>query len=498
MGLLKTVGEAIGGAVKVVAGNVGNAALSAGAGALHDVFYREYFESGDMSQGVLMCRGQRILDGKRNGNVGSNNNVISSGALVDVQMNQCMIIVENGAVVECCTEPGRYVFDNSTAPSFFCGNNKGLGAAFEEAKQRFLNGGGRVSTQRIYYINMGRIWEPILWGLGNVGFTHSFQPVETMPPLRINVMLKCHGSIGVRIQDPMAFFKEIGAQMSGGDNNGRITVDTLDGNLFLTAKQSISSAVNSAISTVSREETVAYTHIMNYSDQITAKITEKLQSTSLVMAGFGFYDFNIPENPTMSDEDYKKIMELEEKYNMVSNPMLAQYDIQKTMARGFENAGNNGGAAGLVGIGMASNMGGMGPMGGLGNFSGYQQPQYQQPAYQPAPQQPPVQPAAVVAPAPAQDAWTCACGVQNTSKFCQNCGSSKPNANNQQQSANPTWTCACGATNTGKFCAECGQKKPTVKKYQCDKCGWKPADGKAVRFCPECGDIFNDEDIIEG
>ena len=57
-----------------------------------------------------------------------------------------------------------------------------------------------------------------------------------------------------------------------------------------------------------------------------------------------------------------------------------------------------------------------------------------------------------------------------------------------------TWTCACGQVNNGKFCTNCGTKKPVV--YRCDKCGWMPEDPtKLPKFCPNCGDRFNEEDV---
>ena len=57
------------------------------------------------------------------------------------------------------------------------------------------------------------------------------------------------------------------------------------------------------------------------------------------------------------------------------------------------------------------------------------------------------------------------------------------------------WLCAaCGQQNSGKFCTNCGTKKPTV--FRCDKCGWMPEDpNKLPKFCPNCGDPFNEEDV---
>lgn len=54
------------------------------------------------------------------------------------------------------------------------------------------------------------------------------------------------------------------------------------------------------------------------------------------------------------------------------------------------------------------------------------------------------------------------------------------------------------AVNKGKFCAECGARRPAgAPLYQCDKCGWKPADPtRPPKFCPECGDVFDESDAV--
>ena len=133
-------------------------------------------------------------------------------------------------------------------------------------------------------------------------------------------------------------------------------------------------------------------------------------------------------------------------------------------------AGNAAGAmTGFMGMGMAGNAMG-GGFQAAQQFYGMAQQQQQQ-----------------AAPA---DGWKCACGTVATGNFCPECGQPKP--------VSSGWKCACGAENSGKFCQNCGSKKPAgIPQYKCDKCGWQPADPtKAPKFCPECGDPFDNGDIL--
>ena len=178
---------------------------------------------------------------------------------------------------------------------------------------------------------------------------------------------------------------------------------------------------------------------------------------------------------TLPDEDADMIKQAQ-RVAIMRDPSMAGATLVGAQADAMKTAaGNSAGAmTGFMGMGMAMNAGGMNAQ----NLFAMGQQQAQQQAQQ---QQAPASPAA--------GTWKCTCGTIATGKFCPECGSQKP-------ADESGWTCSCGAVNKGKFCQNCGAKKPEgAPLYRCDKCGWEPEDPtNPPKFCPECGDIFDDND----
>lgn len=453
-------------------------------------FYKEYFESGAMNGGILMKRGQRVSNGQASGrknfNTAADDNLISNGSIIDVQSNQCMIVVNNGKIADVCTEPGRYQFDTGDAPSIIFGGkeNNSFAKWGKDILNQWSTGGVRYSTQRVYFINMAEMAEsPIKWGCGNIPF-HNTQVVNSMErgvmPFELDIQLRGNGELTFQITDPIMFFNTYGSKLSGGDNNGIIRIT--DSEIVSNLKSNIANDISVAISKLSHSQQVSYTAVMAHFDDIRDYLNESLNKRWAGQRGFSVCQFSINDgglNPT--EESMKKIDAMQ----MTQSFAGMNYATQNKF---IDHMGELQGANGMMFAGAmfgGGNMGNIQPMNTP--FVNGQQQQPVQPVGQQAPV-PPTTPAE-----PPKDTWTCSCGVVNDGNFCKGCGQKKP------EPVKPTgpWVCECGVENTGNFCKGCGKKRPEARrKFKCDKCGWEGESEEDLRFCPNCGDPVTEADFV--
>ena len=472
--------------------------IKAGIGALGGVLadqWKEFFYCDALPNDVLVRKGQKRIT-SRSSNTKGNDNIISNGSGIAVADGQCMIIVEQGKIVEVCAEPGEFVYDTSTEPSIFSGKlGQSILDTFKAIGKRFTYGGDTGKDQRVYYFNTKEI-------LDNKFGTPSpiiFEVVNKRIGMSRTVNVRCNGVYSYTISNPLLFYTRV-----CGNVEYEYTRDQIDSQL----KTEFISALQPAFGALAELE-LRPAQLPAKVNELKAAMNDALKAEWVESRGISVE--KIALNPiTLNDEDMKKIQEMEDSMSYGSNPFMMAGRMTTASANAMETAaGNSAGAmTGFMGMGMAG-----GAMGGGFNAAqqfynmGAQQ-QAQQAAAAPAPAAPAAEGwkcacGTVVSPKgkfcpecgakkpepKAAEGWLCKCGNMATGKFCPECGSPKPAAEG--------WTCACGAVNKGKFCAECGAKKPAgVPQYKCDKCGWEPADpSKAPRFCPECGDPFDDGDV---
>ena len=88
------------------------AALGSVGGVLADQ-WREYFYCDSLEDGVIVTKGVKRTT-RRGSNKKGSDNIISNGSVIAVNEGQCMMIVEQGKVVEFSSEPGEFIWDSST------------------------------------------------------------------------------------------------------------------------------------------------------------------------------------------------------------------------------------------------------------------------------------------------------------------------------------------------------------------------------------------------
>ena len=436
------------------------AALGSAGGVLADQ-WREFFYCDSMPENVLVSKGQKRT-GNRSSNTKGTDNVISNGAVVAVNEGQCMMIVEQGQIVEFASEAGEFTWNSSTEGScFYGGFGEGLKASWNNFKRRFTFGGDTGKDQRVYFFNLKEI-------MGNKYGTPSpvpFRVVDTNIGLDMDISIRCNGEYSYKITDPILFYKNVSGNVT--DNYTRDRLDSQLKSEFLTALQPAFAEISAM--------GIRYSALPGHADDMATAMNNALSAKWSGLRGISVVSVGV-NSVNASPEDEATIKELQKSAVFRNTNMAAAHMVQAQAEAMKAAASNeNGAMMGFMGMNMASAAGGF-------NANALYQMGAQQP--QPAPAAAPAP-----APAPAADGWTCACGAHNASgKFCAECGTPRPASG---------WTCACGSVNKGKFCPECGAKKPAAEPlYRCDKCGWEPEDPKnPPRFCPECGDRFTDEDI---
>ena len=280
------------------------------------------------------------------------------------------------------------------------------------------------------------------------------------------VNVRCYGVYSYTISDPLPFYTRV-----CGNVEQAYTRDIIDEQL----KSEFVSALQPAFGALAELE-LRPAQIPAKANELKKAMNEALQAE---WVDRGIAVAKIALNPiTLNPEDMKTIQQMEDSASVGSNPFMMAGLQATATANAMEAAASNsaGAMTGFLGMNMAGSAMG----GGFNQAQNFYQMGMQQQAQQQA-----------AAPVSAANGWKCACGATATGKFCPECGSPKP-------SDDGSWTCSCGTANTGKFCQNCGSKKPAgIPQYRCDKRGWQPEDPtKAPRFCPECGDPFDNGDII--
>ena len=398
--------------------------------------WQEVLEADQMSDTTVFTRGVKVRGGdKRSSNKRGTEDTISNGSIIHMYDNQFMMLVDGGKVVDFTAEPGYYKVDNSSMPSLFAGQ---FGDSLKETFSRVKYGGVPSTTQKAYFINLQEI-KGIKFGTRTpVNYFDNFYNSE--------LFLRAFGTYSIKITDPLKFYAEAIPR-----NKDRVDINDINEQYLSEFLEAFQAAINKM-----SVDGIRISHVPSKSRELSQYMASELDESFRALRGFEVQSVGIAS--VSYDEESKKLINMRNQGAMLGDAAVREGYVQGAMARGFEAAGSNpnGGATTFMGMGM-----GMNAAGGFGAFSETNRAQMQQ-------QQ--------SARAAAADGWVCACGAENTGKFCAECGAKRPEASG-------AWTCACGHRNSGKFCSECGAKRPEADGWFCTDCGAK----NTGKFCANCG-----------
>ena len=418
------------------------AAMGAAGGTLADQ-WKEYFYCDAIPENVLAVKGQKKTT-RRSSNRHGDDNVITDGSVIAVADGQCMLIVDQGKIVDMCAETGEYTYDMSSEPSLFCGSlGQGLKNMFGTMANRFTFGGEAPKDQRIYYFNTKEL-------IGNKYGTPSpvpFRVVDQRAGIDIDVGIRCFGEYSYRVSNPMLFYTNVCGNVSED-----YTRDRLDSQL----KTELLTALQPAFAKIG-ETGIRYSQLPGHTMELADALNEVLSKKWRDLRGIEIVSFGV-SSVTADEEDEKMLKELQRNAAFMDPTRAAAHLVGSQGDAMKMAAANKGGAAmAFMGMNMAGQAGGMNAQ----DLYAMGQQQMQQQAAQQAASQPAgwtcscghtgnTGKCGAPKPAPAGE-WKCSCGAVNTGKFCGECGKPRPA---------DEWTCSCGSVNKGKFCANCGNPRP--------------------------------------
>ena len=232
-----------------------------------------------MDENILVSKGNKRI-GSKSSNTKASDNIISNGAVIAVNEGQCMMIVEQGQIVEFAAEAGEFTWDSSSEGSIFYGGlGSGLKSSWENLKRRFTFGADTAKDQRVYFFNLKEI-------MGNKFGTPTpvpFRVVDNNIGLDVDISIRCNGEYSYKITDPMLFYKNV-----CGNVTENYTRDNLDGQM----RTELLTALGPAFAKISAKG-FRYSALPGHTFEIAEALNEVLSSKWRNLRGLEIVSFGV-------------------------------------------------------------------------------------------------------------------------------------------------------------------------------------------------------------
>ncbi|MBR6811106.1 SPFH domain-containing protein [Candidatus Saccharibacteria bacterium] len=357
--------------------------IRAFAGGLTSSFANQWLEymvpPANMTDHVAIAKAvPNKVAGSENNDGEENAGVISDGSKFLVPENTCLVVLENGAITAVIAEPGGYEYHAQNIPeakSLFAKDGF-FASTFGQSWNQFKFGGQPSNQQVAFYVNLRTMG----------GFPYGTQ--EPVPYLDANynnleMAVTSYGSYGIKIVDPVLFIKNfVPVDVVSGQGRSSFSLDVEDEtNTKMLFDGFIGSFSNAMTKFCNGGK--SYIDIKTDQDGFAGALNEVLEEKYQWGSKFGIQVCDVMVASVKRDEKSQADVDRFRTGVMMQGTVGTAYN-QTQVAEGINAAGNNGGGAGIMGVGMGAGMMGM----GFGTPAGVNPMPQAQPQQPQQPQQP--------------------------------------------------------------------------------------------------------------
>lgn len=293
----------------------------------------------------------------RGSNTKGSINIISNGSKIVVPEGMALITMQEGAITGCITEPGGFVYssDDPNSKSIFSGDGM-VSSLITQSWERFKYGGQPGSQQTAFYVNLKEIPNNRFGTQSEIYWDDAY--------LNAQVGAVTRGTYTLKIVDPILFIKNFvpATYLSDGEIFDFADMDNDAGaQLFNEVVSSLSAAFSNYTNDPDKGNRI--TKIQGDQIGFAKSLSQAVEEGYQWKTDRGLEIVKVAIQAIEYDDDTKTLLSDVKKADALSGARGNSF-MQQSVARGFQAAGENGGAANMAFMGMGMNAVG-GAMGGL-------------------------------------------------------------------------------------------------------------------------------------
>ncbi|MBQ3330175.1 MAG: SPFH domain-containing protein [Ruminococcus sp.] len=280
----------------------------------------EIYACDSLPQGVLAQRAQKRVS-ERSANTEGDDNVISDGSTIIVNVGQCALAIDSGEVTGVYDTPGENTYHSDRSPSIF--HKGGAKGVLKQSFDRFGYGGVAAVYQVIIVLDLRE---------------HMGNPFSVSLPIRIkdsrtgldfDATLSVSGTFSFQIKKPAVFYKKL-----CGCSTGTVYVKDILPQITAEFKMTLITAIGKTF----RKGSTAYDISMS-ANKIIDEAAALLNEEWIAKRGFAIVSVGI-DSVALKKQD-KDLLQSVQLAKTLTDPTLSAATIAAAQAQAMQDAAKN-------------------------------------------------------------------------------------------------------------------------------------------------------------